>query len=139
MGVYMKYIMLAAVTALAVGTAVTAHAENERPRYIAGQPAELAGTPEVDRPTYAAAGSNVASLTALLANWDQAGFDTPSKPSQYRVYGRKGYVTSGPGYNATASLIRSAVNAFKEGRIRDAETDIAQASSLLAASNPRRA
>jgi hypothetical protein len=128
----MKYIMLAAVTALAVGTAVTAHAENERPRYMAAQPA-------VDRATYAAAASNATSLTTLLAEWDQAGFDTPSKPSQYRVYGRHGYVTSGPGYTAMASLIRSAVNASREGRVRDAETDIAQASSLLAASNPRRA
>jgi hypothetical protein len=135
----MKYIMLAAVTALAVGTAVTADAENERPRYIAAQPAKLAATPEVARSTYAAAESSATSLTALLAEWDQARFDTPSKPSQYRVYGRNGYVTSGPGYTAMASLIRSAVNASREGRVRDAETDIAHASSLLAASNPRRA
>jgi hypothetical protein len=135
----MKYIMLAAVTALAVGTAVTAHAENERPRYTAAQPAKLAATPEVARATRAAAESSATSLTALLAEWDQARFDTPSKPSQYRVYGRNGYVTSGPGYTAMASLIRSAVNASREGRVRDAETDIAQASSLLAASNPRQA
>ena len=128
-----------AVTALVVGTAVTAHAENERPRYIAAQPTKLAATPEAARATYAAAGSSVASPTALLSEWDQAGFDTPSKPSQYRVYGRHGYVTSGPGYNAMASLIRSAVNAPREGRARDAATDIAQARSLLAASNPRRA
>jgi hypothetical protein len=135
----MKYIMLAAVTAFAVGTAVTAHAENERPRYIAAPPAKPAAAPEVARATYAAAERSATSLTALLAEWDQAGFDAPSKPSQYRVYGRHGYVTSGPGYTAMASLIRSAVNASRDGRVREAQTDITQASSLLAASNPRRA
>jgi hypothetical protein len=135
----MKYIMLAAVTALAVGTAVTAHAENERPRYGSAQPADSGTKSAAARETNAATGSNVASLTMLLAEWDQAGFDTPSKPGQYRVYGRDGYVTSGPGYNTAVALIRSAVNASREGRLRDAETEVAKARSLLAASNPRQA
>jgi hypothetical protein len=101
----MQYTALAAVAALAVGAAVTAHAQNER-----------------------------SSLNALLAQWDRAGFSSPSKPGQYRVYGRDGYVTSGPGYNAMVSLIRSAVIATQEGRDRDAVTEIAQASRLLTAS-----
>jgi hypothetical protein len=83
----MKYIMLAAVTAFAVGTALTAHAQNQPFPDRAVQPASPA------------IGSSVASLTALFAEWDRAGFTAPSKPGQYRVYGRDRYVTSGPGYN----------------------------------------
>ena len=87
--------------------------------------------------TYAKVGSNVASLTSLLAEWDQAGFATPSKPSQYRGYGRNGYVTSGPGYNFMVSVIRSAMNDTRKGRVRDAEIEIAKARSLLADSHLR--
>jgi len=68
----------------------------------------------------------------LLAEWDRAGFVTPSKPSQYRVYGRNGYMTSGPGYNAMVALIRAAVNDAREARDRDAATKIASAKALLA-------
>jgi hypothetical protein len=77
-------------------------------------------------------------MAALLAEWDRAGFIAPSKPGQYRVYGRNGYVTSGPGYSAMVSLIRSAVNDTRNGRDRDAAAKIAKARSLLAASNLRR-
>jgi hypothetical protein len=87
--------------------------------------------------TYPEAGSSAASLSALRAEWDRAGFIPPSRPAQYRVYGRDGYTTSGPGYNAMVSLIRSAVNDAREGRARDAETKVAKARSLLAASNLR--
>ena len=74
-------------------------------------------------------------LNALLAEWDQAGFDTPSKPSQYRVYGRNGHVTNGEGYNHMVSLIRSAVSNVRDGRTRDAATEIAEARHLLATTN----
>jgi hypothetical protein len=119
----MKYIVLAAVTAFSVGTAVTAHAENQRSPDSATQPA------------YLGAATSAISLTALLAEWDRAGFVVPSKPSQYRVYGRNGYVTSGPGYNAMVSLIRSAVNDAERGHDPEAARKIASAQSLLAASN----
>ncbi len=79
----------------------------------------------------------MASQTSLLAEWDQAGFIAPSKPSQYRVYGRSGYMTSGPEYNAMVSLIRGAVSDASKGRDRDAETKVANARSLLAASHLR--
>jgi hypothetical protein len=121
----MKYIMLAALTALALVNVATAHAENQRSPDDAAQPA------------YSRAGNSVASLTALLAEWDRAGFVAPSKPGQYRVYGRNGYVTSGPGYNAMVSLIRSAVNDAQRGHDQDAARKIARAQSLLAASNSR--
>jgi hypothetical protein len=119
----MKHLILAALTALAVANVATAHAENQRSSEAATQ----AAVSEV--------GNNVASLTALLAEWDRAGFVAPSKPGQYRVYGRPGYVTSGPGYNAMVSLIRSAVSDARRGHDQDAARRIARARSLLAASN----
>jgi hypothetical protein len=82
--------------------------------------------------SYTEKGSNAASLKELLAEWDQAGFNSASKPAQYHVYGRNGYVTSGPGYDTLVSKIRSAENGARQGRDRDEATDIAEARSLLA-------
>jgi hypothetical protein len=122
----MKYVILAAVAALAVGGAgTTAHAASERSPYVPSQPAYTGVTPD-------GADNSVMQLNALLAEWDQAGFGTPSKPSQYRVYGRNGHVTSGEGYNHMVSLIRSAASDIREGRTRDGATKIAEASRLLA-------
>lgn len=81
-------------------------------------------------------GTSAASLSALLTEWDRAGFLTPSKPSQYRVYGRNGYVTSGPGYNTLVALIRSAAKDVRAGHNREAETEIVRARALLAATRP---
>jgi hypothetical protein len=131
----MKTTILAAITTLAVGAAAAAHADNQLLRQSAGQPGYPGAAAEVADETYAEAGRTVASLSSLLAEWDQAGFATPSKPGQYRVYGRNGYVTSGPGYNAMVSLIRSAVNGTDKGRVREAEIEIAKARSLLADSH----
>jgi hypothetical protein len=122
---------LAAVTTLAVGGVVTAHAASERSPYVPAQPAYSGVMPE-------GAGSSVIQLNALLAEWDQAGFGTPSKPSQYRVYGRNGHVTNGGGYNYMVSLIRSAVSNTREGRARDAAAEIAEAGRLLATTNQLR-
>ncbi len=119
----MKHLMLATLTALALANVTAAHAEDQRSAVAVAQP------------TYAAAESNVATLTALLAEWNRAGFVTPSKPGQYRVYGRNGYVTSGPGYNAMVSLIRSAESDTRRGHDQDAAKKIASARNLLAASN----
>lgn len=133
----MKSIMLAAITALAVGAAVTAHAETQPSTHGTGEPAYSGGITEVADEASSASGNHTASLTALLAEWDKAGFAAPSKPGQYRVYGRNGYRTSGAEYTAMASLIRSAVNDSRRGRDRDATMKIATAQSLLAASNSR--
>jgi hypothetical protein len=119
----MKYIVMAAITAFALGTAANAHAENPRSSNSAAQP------------VYSGTESSAASLTGLLAEWDQAGFDAPSKPGQYRVYGQDGYVTNGPGYNYIVSLIRAATNDVRSGKDHDAATKIAKARSLLAANN----
>jgi hypothetical protein len=118
----MKNFVFAAVTAIAVAAAATAHAENER---------------RSDR-THQELGGGTASLNALLAEWDEAGFSPPGKPGQYRVYGRNGFVTSGPGYNAMVFLIRSAVADSRAGRDLDAAMKVAKARSLLASSNLRK-
>jgi hypothetical protein len=120
----MKYITLAAVTALALGVAVTAHAGNE---------------PSFNGATWSQAKPDSdASLNALLAEWDQAGFNTPAKPGQPRVYGREGYVTTGGEYNVMVGLIRSAANDVRAGHDQDAAPKIAKARDLLAASNLRK-
>lgn len=135
----MNHTMLAVVTALAVGAAVSAHAENERSPYGATRPVYSGAMSEVPGKTNAQAAGNAASLSALSTEWDQAAFNAPSKPSQYRVYGRNGYVTDGPGYNAMVSTIRAAVNDAQKGHNHGAATNIAKARSLLAASNQGRA
>jgi hypothetical protein len=126
----MRYITLATVAALAVGVAVTAHAENAPAFNGNARTFVSEARPEA---------SSVASLNALLAEWDHAGFNTPGKPGQSRVYGRDGYVTTGGGYNVMVFLIRSAVNDVREGRDQDAAPKIAKARSFLAASNSRKA
>ena len=131
----MKYTMLAVVTALAVGAVHTAQAENERSPYGATRPVHSGAISEVAGKTNSQAERNAASLNALFTEWERAGFNNPSKPAQYRVYGRNGYVTDGPGYNAMVLLIRSAVKDTKEGHDGDAAPRIAKVRRLLAASN----
>ncbi len=118
----MKSIMLAAAATLAIGTAPLAYARAATPELapvVAGHSADAATTGAV-------------LLAALFADWDRAGFSEPSKPSQYRVYGRNGYAISGPGYHLLVSLIRSAVTDTIAGRDREAAATIARARSLLA-------
>jgi hypothetical protein len=129
----MKYSIIAAVTALVVGASVTAHAENPQSLRNAVQPVGVAGPSQLAASSpQAGVGSNAASLNTLLAEWDRAAFNPPSKPAQYRVYGRDGYVTSGPEYNAMVELIRSAVRDTQLGRDHDAAAHIAEARSMLA-------
>jgi hypothetical protein len=126
----MRYITLATVAALAVGVAIAAHAENA-PAFNGNA-----------RTVFSEAGpeaSSVASLNALRAEWDHAGFNAPGKPGQSRVSGRDGYVTTGGGYNVMVTLIRSAANDVREGRDQEAAPKIAKARALLAASNSRKA
>jgi hypothetical protein len=133
----MKYTMLAALTALVVGVAATAHAENAQPLAGAAQPARSGASTElVSSKADPGAMSSAASLNALLVEWDRAGFNPPSKPGQYRVYGRNGYVTTGPSYDAMVSLIRTAVSDARQGREQDAAIYIARARGLLASIAP---
>lgn len=131
----MRNLGFAIAAAFVAGIAGQAHAGNEQATSIetrsavtgaAADAATLQARPEP--------GDGAASLRALLAEWDQAGFSPPSKPAQYRVYGRDGFVTSGPGYNAMVSLIRSAIADARAGRDRDAAIKANKARGLLAAS-----
>jgi hypothetical protein len=132
----MQYVMFAAAAMLAAAAVNAAHAQNGPSSIDAlGTASTLTGTGVPNVPTEQV-GTGVTSLSVLLAEWDRAGFVPPSKPGQYRVYGWNGYVTSGPGYNAMVSLIRSAVNDVREGRARVAKTKIASARGLLAAASP---
>ena len=124
----MKFISLAAVAALAMGAAVSVHAENS-PSFDGQAPTFFSET--------RAEASTAASLNALLAEWNHAAFNPPGKPGQSRVFGRDGYVTTGGGYNVMVSLIRSAANDVREGRDADAAPKIARARSLIAAANAR--
>lgn len=97
----MKYAVLAAVAAVAMGAASAAHADT--------------------KPIARHAASPATSLSALMNEWNQAAFNSPSKPAQYRVYGRPGYATSGPGYNALVARIRAASADAQRSR-EDGET-----------------
>lgn len=83
----MKSIILAAITALAMGAAVTAHAETQPSAQGVGQLAYSGGIAEVADEAPLSCGDHTASLTALLPEWDGAGFAAPSKPSQYPSMG----------------------------------------------------
>jgi hypothetical protein len=85
-------------------------------------------------PSHAIAASSVGSaaeLNALGTEWDRIGFSPPSKPSQFRVYGRDGHVTDGPGYNLMVSLVRSAAIDSHQGREQEALAKIARVRRLL--------
>jgi hypothetical protein len=132
----MKYVMLAAAAVLAVRSVDTALAQSGPSSFDAIRTVSSSTWSDIADQTAVQPGTSVASLSALLTEWDRAGFLPPSKPAQHRVYGRNGYVTNGPGYNAMVSLIRSAENDVREGREREAAMDIARARTLLAATNP---
>jgi hypothetical protein len=109
----MKNILFAAVAALAVTAGSSAYAQTR---------------PASDQAAY---GSSAAALNALLADWSRIGFSTPSKPAQYRVYGRDGHVTNGPDYNAMVTLIRLALEDSREGRDQAALAKVAKVRNLL--------
>lgn len=76
-------------------------------------------------------GSSAPALAALLADWNAIAFDTPSKPAQYRVFGRNGHVTDGPTYNTMVTLIRLALKESREGRDQEALEKVAKVRGLL--------
>ena len=104
--------MLAAIAMLATA-GMTANAQSSR------------------SPDHVLPGSSAVALHALYADWDRIGFSTPSKPGQARVYGRGGYVTSGPGYNAMVTLMRIAATDSRAGRDEGALEKIATVRNLL--------
>jgi hypothetical protein len=87
--------------------------------------------PDPSQPNYVASVGSAAQLDALDAEWDRIGFSPPSKPGQFRVYGRDGHVTDGPGFNTMVSLIRSAAIDSLQGREQEAFAKIAIVRRLL--------
>jgi hypothetical protein len=113
----MRHTFLAAVAACALA-AGPAYAQRNAPDPV--------------KPNYAISVGSAAQLDALAAEWNRIGFSPPSKPSQFRVYGRDGHVTDGPGYNLMVSLIRSAAIDSHQGREQEALAKIARVQRLLA-------
>jgi hypothetical protein len=87
--------------------------------------------PDPAQPNYEISVGSAAELDALAAEWNRIGFSPPSKPSQFRVYGRDGHVTDGPGYNLMVSLVRSAAVDSRQGREQEALAKIARVRRLL--------
>jgi hypothetical protein len=112
----MKHVFLAAAAAFAVA---------------AGSAYAQPNPPEPERPGFSNSARSATQLKSLLEDWDRAGFTAPSKPSQYRVYGRDGHMADGPGYNAMVSLIRTAMRDSRLGHEREALIAIARAQTLL--------
>lgn len=88
--------------------------------------AQSSGASDLSRP-----GSSATALQELFADWDRIGFSAPSKPGQSRVYGRGGYVTSGPGYNTMVTLLRIAAADSRAGHDEEALEKIAKVRNLL--------
>jgi hypothetical protein len=112
----MRRIFFATVAACAVATG-SAYAQRNPPDPVQSD--------------YGSSVRSAAQLNALTTEWARIGFSPPSKPSQFRVYGREGYVTDGPGYNTMVSLIRSAANDSRQGREQEALMKIAKVRRLL--------
>src|SRR5260221_6560044 len=104
----MKYTMLMAAAALAVGAASTAHAENEQSPYSAVRPAYARSVTGGAEETYPESASIPVSVSAVVAEWNRAGFKPALKATQDRVYVLDIYVTSGRTFNANVSLVRVA-------------------------------
>ena len=115
----MEHTIVAAAAACALA-AGPAHAERNPPDPV--------------QANFAIIGS-AAQLGALGAEWDRIGFSPPSKPGQFRVYGRGGHVTDGPAYNLMVSLIRSAAIDSRQGREQEALIKIARVRRLLGPSS----
>jgi hypothetical protein len=72
-----------------------------------------------------------AELNQLLQDWNEAGFDAPSKPSQAIVHGRNGRVSSGAEVTNIASQIRQAIADCQHGNVAAVRQHVAQASEKL--------
>lgn len=70
-------------------------------------------------------------LEELLAEWDAAGFNMPSKPGQVIVHGRNGRVSSGPEVNYMISQIRQAIWDCQHGDVQSVRARVALVTERL--------
>jgi hypothetical protein len=72
-----------------------------------------------------------AELNQLLQDWNEAGFDTPSKPGQAIVHGRNGRISSGAEVTNMASQIRQAIVDCRHGDVAAVQQRVALVSEKL--------
>lgn len=70
-------------------------------------------------------------LNQLLAEWNEAGFVAPSKPSQAIVHGRNGRISSGPEVTSLAGQIRQAIADCQRGDVQSVQQVVALVSKRL--------
>jgi hypothetical protein len=72
-----------------------------------------------------------AELKQLLQDWNEAGFDAPSKPGQAIVHGRNGRVSSGAEVTLMVSQIRQAIADCQHGDVVAVQQQVALVSEKL--------
>jgi hypothetical protein len=70
-------------------------------------------------------------LERLLLEWNAAGFETPSKPTQAIVRGRTGRVSSGPDVTYMADQIRLAIWDCRHGDVPSVRARVALVTKAL--------
>jgi hypothetical protein len=70
-------------------------------------------------------------LERLLAGWDAAGFEMPSKPGQMIVHGHNGRVSSGPEVTYMTNQIRQAVWDCQHGNVQAVRERVALVAERL--------
>jgi hypothetical protein len=70
-------------------------------------------------------------LEKLMADWNAAGFDMPSKPGQAIVHGRKGRISSGAEVILMSSQIRQAILDCQHGDVESVRERVALVSDRL--------
>ena len=71
------------------------------------------------------------ALEQLLADWDAAGFEMPSKPGQMIVHGRNGRVSSGPQVTYMTNQIRQAIWDCQHGNVQAVRERVALVTERL--------
>lgn len=72
-----------------------------------------------------------AGLTQLLQEWNEAGFEMPSKPGQAIVHGRNGRISSGAEVTSMAAEIRQAIWDCQHGNVAAVQQRVALVSEKL--------
>ena len=71
------------------------------------------------------------ALEQLLADWDAAGFEMPSKPGQMIAHGRNGRVSTGPEVTYMTNQIRQAVWDCQHGNVQAVRERVALVAEQL--------
>src|ERR1700732_1054160 len=71
------------------------------------------------------------ALEQLLAEWDAAGFEMPSKPGQMIVHGRNGRVSSGPQGTYMTNQIRQVIWYCHHGNVQAVRERVALVAKRL--------